>query len=153
MYSKSSSALTWCWQTRRCLQKSGWTTPSILFVGFKMVDFLRDHCCSQVGYEYHSRILNLSYRRYFLYLRNTVLSLSTLKAPLAKLELVISFGLPTSSPAKHLGLPGLGSIFAKSSRWGRRRFRLAGSPVLWRAIVNSWTLCANEAGVCNLKKL
>lgn len=63
-----------------------------------MVDFLRDHCCSQVGYEYHSRILNLSYRRYFLYLRNTVLSLSTLKAPLAKLELVISFGLPTSSP-------------------------------------------------------
>lgn len=50
------------------------------------------------------------------YLRNTVLSLSTLKAPLAKLELVISFGLPTSSPAKHLDLPGLGSIFARSSR-------------------------------------
>lgn len=44
-------------------------------------------------------------------------------------------------------------MFANSSKWGLSRFKFAGSPVRWRAIVSSWTLCAKEAGVCNLKKI
>lgn len=36
-----------------------------------------------------------------------------------------------------LRLPGLGSMFANSSKWGLSRFKLAGSPVRWRAIVSS----------------
>lgn len=44
-------------------------------------------------------------------------------------------------------------MFANSSKWGLRRFKFAGSPVRWRAIVSSWTLCAKEAGVCNLKNI
>ena len=46
-------------------------------------------------------------------------------------------------------LPGLGSMFASSSRWGRSLLRLAGSPVLCSAIVSSWTLWAKDAGVCS----
>ncbi len=45
--------------------------------------------------------------------------------------------------------PGLGSMSASSSRWGLRRLRLAGSPVLWRAMVSSCTLWAKDAGVCS----
>lgn len=48
-------------------------------------------------------------------------------------------------------LPGLGSILASSSKCGRSLLRLAGSPVLCRAIVSSWTLWAKEAGVCSYK--
>lgn len=46
-------------------------------------------------------------------------------------------------------LPGLGSMFASSSKWGRSLLRLAGSPVLCSAIVSSCTLWAKDAGVCS----
>lgn len=46
-------------------------------------------------------------------------------------------------------IPGLGSMLARSSRWGRSLLRLAGSPVLCSAMVSSWTLWAKDAGVCS----
>lgn len=42
--------------------------------------------------------------------------------------------------------PGLWSMLASSSRCGLRLVRLAGSPVLCRTIVSSWTLFANDSG-------
>jgi hypothetical protein len=43
----------------------------------------------------------------------------------------------------------LWSMLASSSRGARRLLRLAGSPVLCRTMVSSWTLLANDSGDCS----
>lgn len=46
-------------------------------------------------------------------------------------------------------VPVVWSMLASSSRWALRLVRLAGSPVLCRTMVSSWTLFANDSGDCN----
>lgn len=43
-------------------------------------------------------------------------------------------------------LPGFGSMFARSSKWGLSLFKFAGSPVRCKTIVNSCTLFAKDSG-------
>lgn len=49
-------------------------------------------------------------------------------------------------------VPGLWSMLASSSRCGLRLVRLAGSPVLCRTMVSSWTLLAKDSGDCNWRR-
>lgn len=55
-----------------------------------------------------------------------------------------------SDELEFIQVPGLWSMLASSSRCCLRLARLAGSPVLCRTIVSSWTLFANDSGDCSL---